>query len=208
MTIQIQLVTPSEVPTITLAVDFPATKDGPWYRLHFPPTYTQTESEIQGIIEIFSSAIRQAMTESQRIFKIFDDKTGEAKGICGWTKSMTPMDTSWSATGARLVKEEVNRVWKSHPELACVTFMSVHPAHQRKGYGTLLLTNVCKEIDQHGLACFVMSSPAAKSFYQGFSFRTIRNIETEEGSFTSMVRLSKFEREGIRECDGWSSISA
>jgi hypothetical protein len=116
MAIRIQLIDPTETSSIAQDVEFPATKDGPWYRLYFPPTDLWTESEI---MELFSQTIHQALSDSQRIFKIYDDAIDEAKGLCGWAKAMTPMDPSWPETEARLVKDEVNRVWKEKPGLAC-----------------------------------------------------------------------------------------
>jgi GNAT superfamily N-acetyltransferase len=80
-----------------------------------------------------------------------------------------------------------------------LTFMSVHPVHQRKGYGTLLLKKICDEIDEHGLSCFVMASQAARNLYQRFRFEPIRDIKTTEGDFTSMVRPSRLTGTGAMQ---------
>jgi hypothetical protein len=103
MTIQIQLITPTEVSDITQAVDFPATKDGPWYRLHFPPTHTQTETEIQGIIEIFSLQFNKLWLnrkESLRYSIVKQTKSKESEAglrpCCHWKPLGLRLALDWS----------------------------------------------------------------------------------------------------------------
>ena len=80
-----------------------------------------------------------------------------------------------------------------------LTFMSVHPDHQRQGLGSKILEQVCSEIDRLGWPVFVMASPAGVQLYAKFGFDVVGRVETSEGAFTSMLRQS---RPGVSGSDG------
>ena len=46
-----------------------------------------------------------------------------------------------------------------------LTFMSVHPDHQRQGLGSKMLGRVCEEVDRLGWPAFAMASPAGVQLY-------------------------------------------
>ena len=46
------------------------------------------------------------------------------------------------------------------------------PKHQRKGAGSLLMTEFCKQADQTGHRSYVEASPLGKSLYERFAFET------------------------------------
>lgn len=75
--------------------------------------------------------------------------------------------------------------------LSGLTFMSVHPSHQRQGFGSKMFERVCNEIDRLGWPAFVMASPAGVRLYAKFGFDVVGTVVTSEGAFTSMFRQSR-----------------
>jgi GNAT superfamily N-acetyltransferase len=73
-------------------------------------------------------------------------------------------------------------------------FMSAYPVYQRHAFGTLLLNNVCDDLDEPGLSCFVMALPAARKLYPHIGFEPVRDIRTIERDFSSMARPSEASR--------------
>lgn len=74
-----------------------------------------------------------------------------------------------------------------------ITFMAVDPAHQRQGIGSMLMDMFCREVDEHKLDAFVLSSPAGVRLYTKSGFRAVGAVETERGRFTSMLRASSLD---------------
>jgi predicted N-acetyltransferase YhbS len=66
--------------------------------------------------------------------------------------------------------------------------VSVDPAFQRQGIGSMLLQFVCSEADQSSRDAFVLSSPAGVQLYAKFGFKAVGLVETHQGNFTSMLR--------------------
>lgn len=76
--------------------------------------------------------------------------------------------------------------------LSGLTFMSVHPDHQRQGLSSKMLERVCDEIiDRLGWPASVMASLAGVRLYAKFGFDVVGRVETSEGSFASMFRQSR-----------------
>jgi hypothetical protein len=48
----------------------------------------------------------------------------------------------------------------------------------------------CEYVDENALDAFVLSSPAGIRLYSRFGFKAVGIIETKEGNFTSMLRIS------------------
>jgi hypothetical protein len=48
----------------------------------------------------------------------------------------------------------------------------------------------CDYVDDNALGAFVLSSPAGIGLYSSFGFKAVRIVETNQGSFTSMLRTS------------------
>jgi predicted N-acetyltransferase YhbS len=46
------------------------------------------------------------------------------------------------------------------------------PKHQRKGAGSLLMTEFCKQADQTGHRSYVEASPLGRPIYEQFAFET------------------------------------
>ncbi|KAH8714085.1 hypothetical protein GQ44DRAFT_592619, partial [Phaeosphaeriaceae sp. PMI808] len=51
--------------------------------------------------------------------------------------------------------------------------LSVSPAHQRRGCGSMLLAWGCEEAGYYGRTTFVMASPAAGDLYKRFGYKTV-----------------------------------
>lgn len=69
-----------------------------------------------------------------------------------------------------------------------LNLLSVNPAYQRQGIGSILLQWGTKEADRHGRDSFLISSPAAVNLYTKFGFQVVGEVHTSRGTFTSMFR--------------------
>lgn len=60
-----------------------------------------------------------------------------------------------------------------------------------KVFGSMLMEMLCREVDKNKLDAFVLSPPpTGKRLYTRFRLRAIGIVETEQGTFTSMLRDS------------------
>lgn len=80
--------------------------------------------------------------------------------------------------------------------------MAVDPSCQRQGVGSTLMEMLCRIVDENALDAFVLSSPAGTLLYSRFGFKAVGVVETNQGSFTSMLRTSG---SGLRETVALSS---
>ena len=69
-----------------------------------------------------------------------------------------------------------------------LNLLSVNPAHQRKGAGSLLMEWGCGQADTGGQDMFLLASPAGIRLYEKFGFRALSSIEVKGDKFTSMLR--------------------
>ncbi|KND92900.1 hypothetical protein TOPH_02404 [Tolypocladium ophioglossoides CBS 100239] len=197
---------------IVRKVDFPAMQDGPLYRLMFPSRGAMTEAQQNEIIRWYAEGLRVALRRKTDNLLQICASDGTPLGFCGWTMeqrlrpSIRPspaqyapgqqslpeaLDRSaWLSVSSDLRKER-ERVLKGLGDVCRLTFMSVHPHHQRHGLGSTLLKRVCDEIDKLGRPTFVMASPAGVRLYAKFGFDVVGTVETCEGTLTSMLRRSR-----------------
>lgn len=68
--------------------------------------------------------------------------------------------------------------------------MAVDPSHQRQGVGSMLMEMFCRIVDENAQDAFVLSSPAGVRLYSKFGFKAVGVVQTNQGSFTSMLRSS------------------
>lgn len=71
--------------------------------------------------------------------------------------------------------------------------ISVNPAYQRQGIGSILLQWGTTEADKHGRDSFLISSPAAVKLYTNFGFQVVGEVHTPKGTFTSMFREAQLD---------------
>ncbi|POR33930.1 Uncharacterized protein TPAR_05883 [Tolypocladium paradoxum] len=196
---------------IVRTVDFPAMQDGPLYRLMFPSWADTTEAQQKEIVQWYAEGLKDALRRKTDNFLQIRVSDGTPLGFCGWvmehrrhevTKSSTlqhapgqhlpeTLDLSAWLSVSRDLRKERERVLKGLDEVCRLTFMSVHPDHQRQGLGSKMLERVCDEIDRLGWPAFVMASPAGVRLYAKFGFDVVGRVETCEGAFTSMFRQSR-----------------
>lgn len=69
-----------------------------------------------------------------------------------------------------------------------LTMISVNPAYQRQGIGSLLLQWGAEKADRHGWGSFLISSPVAVTLYAKFGFQVVGEVHTAKGMFTTMFR--------------------
>ena len=74
--------------------------------------------------------------------------------------------------------------------------MAVNPDHQRQGIGSMLMQNICNEIDRHGRCAYVLAAPEGVRLYTLFGFETVGYVETPQGVITSMLRPSRLPQVG------------
>lgn len=71
--------------------------------------------------------------------------------------------------------------------------ISVDPEYQRQGIGSMLVQWGCEEADAHGRDSFLISSPAGICLYTKFGFKSVGEVHTSTGTFTSMFREATME---------------
>jgi predicted N-acetyltransferase YhbS len=62
----------------------------------------------------------------------------------------------------------------------------VDPEYQRQGIGSMLVQWGCEEADTHGRDSFLISSPAGIRLHTKFGFKSVGEVHTSTGTFTSM----------------------
>ncbi|KAJ0417610.1 hypothetical protein BJY00DRAFT_325445 [Aspergillus carlsbadensis] len=206
MTLSISPVETKDVDLLARKVEFPAHQDGPLSRLMFPHSQErsleQTEDENRWSTDGLLETVHQ---EDEALYKACGED-GSPVGLIGWTKSpgasskgLNNRDrfcppsldvASWLDISKRL-REERQRVIQACPGngICQITFMAVDPNHQRQGVGSTLMKIFCDYVDNNALDAFVLSSPAGIRLYSRFGFEAFGIVETEQGDFTSMLRL-------------------
>ena len=92
----------------------------------------------------------------------------------------------------RMLTTNVDALTACSP-LPGITSLAVDPDYQRRGVGSMLVQMFCHYVDENALDAFVLSSPAGVRLYSKFGFRAVGVVETEQGTFTSMLRTSGFD---------------
>ncbi|KAE8549033.1 hypothetical protein EYB25_007548 [Talaromyces marneffei] len=89
---------------------------------------------------------------------------------------------------SKMFRQEKRRVLANRKNIWRLTMISVNPAYQRQGIGSLLLQWGTEEADRHGWDSFLISSPAAITLYTKFGFQVVGEVHTSKGTFKSMFR--------------------
>ncbi|KAJ4211668.1 hypothetical protein NW759_012270 [Fusarium solani] len=197
---------------IVREINLPAMQHGPLYRLMFPPWADMTEAQQNEIVQWYAEGLRDALRRKTVNFIQICATDGTPLGFCGWamehgrhagTKQSTvqsgqgqpllpeTLDLAAWLSVSRDLRKERERVLIGLDEVCRLTFMSVHPDHQRQDLGSKMLEQVCVEIDRLRWPAFVMASPAGVRLYAKFGFDVVGRVETSEGAFTSMLRQSR-----------------
>ncbi|KAF3915839.1 hypothetical protein ABW21_db0209522 [Orbilia brochopaga] len=198
----------TDIDRIVRDCDFPAMRDNPLQLIMFPSSSPETqESEIQFTINGFKRTIQRG----QAIFrKVCTAADGTPVGFAGWVSSTPPVRVrsgpreqvedhpdpvsldveAWSAV-SKLLREERERVLQDRKDVWRLITLSVNPAHQRQGVGSMLVQWGCQAADQAGQDSFVMASPAAVKLYRKFGYKVQGEVRTEKGTFTSMYRKAQ-----------------
>ncbi|KAF1351770.1 hypothetical protein EJ07DRAFT_137087 [Lizonia empirigonia] len=203
-------VKPCDIEDIVRYCDYPAMQDNPLYMTMFPNSSPETREE--EIMWHVSSLCRSFEEDSGTCFRKVCTNDGTPVGLALWTldrpstqlgkveskvKPVIPrsLDTyAWREISKKLMSER-RRVLKDLPNVWRLNMLSVSPAHQRRGCGSMLLAWGCKQADCAGRTSFVMASPTAVELYKRFGYKTVGEVATFRGTFRSMLREPK-----ITEC--------
>jgi hypothetical protein len=74
---------------------------------------------------------------------------------------------------------------------AGLNLISVNPAYQRKGAGSMLMEWGCGQADKTGSDTFLLASPAGLKLYEKFQFEAVGVVEIKGTKFTSMLRKAR-----------------
>lgn len=208
MGLLISPVRPEDVDLLIGKVEYPAQKDGPLHLLMFPQPKGQEEQldQREDKIKWMIDELCQRWHNNQ-VWRRAGDKGGKRKHLVSPPPSLDV--TAWLNV-SKLLREERHRVLQSYQSdsiycmsttnfdvktWACwhllgITFMTVDPDYQQQGVGSMLMNMFCHYADGNELDAFVMSSPAGVRLYSKFGFEVVDAVETEQGTFTSMLRTS------------------
>jgi ribosomal protein S18 acetylase RimI-like enzyme len=67
----------------------------------------------------------------------------------------------------------------------------VKPNYQRQGVGSQLVEMFCHDVEEDECDAYVLTPPAGIRLYENFGFMAVGVVETQQGTFTSMLRKSK-----------------
>lgn len=121
----------------------------------------------------------------------FDTVTGETVGTAQWVisrsnpfaKGIPDLKAPWWPEGeARNFCESIlNQVykprasWMTRPHCA-LNWMAVHPAHRKRGIGSLLMTIGIQQADQIDVECWLEASSMGKPLYEKFGFQSLLKL--------------------------------
>ncbi|KAI3319242.1 acyl-CoA N-acyltransferase [Xylariaceae sp. AK1471] len=124
-----------------------------------------------------------------RIYKVVEGHDGSVQSsdeIIAFAKWSSPhtdppqmKPTMWPVDGnAALFEEATSKATAKRKKIMgeeehwYIGVLATLPKHQRRGAGTLLMTEFCKQADQTGHLSYVEASPLGKPTYQRFGFET------------------------------------
>ncbi|KAI1803918.1 acyl-CoA N-acyltransferase [Daldinia bambusicola] len=191
--------------------DFPAIQDDPLHRIMFPRSCPDTwESEIRWMVKNLKNTLEREWSNFRKICA----EDGTPIGFSGWTLEQSDVpqvienqsseqkdesaipepDTldmhAWLDT-SKMLREEKRRILHGRKNIWRLMIISVDPAYQRQGVGSMLMQWGCEEADRNERDAFVLASPAAVRLYAKFGFEVVGQVETKEGVLRSMFRKAQ-----------------
>jgi GNAT superfamily N-acetyltransferase len=116
-----------------------------WSSPHTDPQEKPTEWPVDGDVALFEDVVGKATEKQKKIM-------GEEEY---WCKLFDTIKT----VRCNSIKNFVD-----------ISVLATLPKHQRRGAGSLLMTEFCKQADQAGHRSYVEASPLGKPTYQRFAF--------------------------------------
>ncbi|KAF2844163.1 hypothetical protein T440DRAFT_527121 [Plenodomus tracheiphilus IPT5] len=213
MSYMLHTVALSDIEDLVRYCDYPAMQKKTLNMMMFPNTGSATqEEEIMWHVSSFRGSLEK---NPAAYFRKVCTNDGTPVGLALWTldqpclrvkrngkqgkeeavKVPKSLDTcAWREISQKLISErrrvikDLENVWRSAFGL---NVLSVSPAHQRRGCGSMLLAWGCEQADHYGRISFVMASPAAVGLYERFGYKTVGQVVTTHGTFRSMLRDPK-----------------
>jgi ribosomal protein S18 acetylase RimI-like enzyme len=99
---------------------------------------------------------------------------------------------AWPSISRRF-DEESQKVFRDYQSrgVCRITTLSVKPNYQRQGVGSQLVEMFCHDVEEDECDAYVLTPPAGIRLYENFGFMAVGVVETQQGTFTSMLRKSK-----------------
>ncbi|XPS78872.1 hypothetical protein M3J09_010874 [Ascochyta lentis] len=208
MTYTLCTVALSDLEELVRHCDHPAMQENPLHLTMFPnASQESSEEEIMWHVSSFRESFEK--TPGAYFRKVcFND--GTPVGFALWTvdqacpglhiglkdsRPEAPVPRSldicaWREISRKLLAEK-RRVLEGLENVWRLNVLSVSPAHQHQGCGSMLLAWGCEQADRYSRTSFVMASPAAVNLYEYFGFRIMGEVATSHGTFRSMLREPK-----------------
>ncbi|KAI0002642.1 hypothetical protein F4779DRAFT_603359 [Xylariaceae sp. FL0662B] len=163
--------------------DFPAIQDNPLHRIMFPRSRPDTwESEMRWMV----NNLKHTLEKEQSNFRKVCSEDGTPIGFAGWTLEQSKdsrviegasnsqkqdddvnipdpdsLDVEAWLDVSRMLKEERKRILHGRKNIWRLMIISVDPAYQRRGVGSMLMQWGCEAADRCERDAFVLASPAA-----------------------------------------------
>jgi len=192
--------------------DFPAMQDNPLHMLMFPySSRTTWESEMQWMIY----NLKRTLEEKGINFRKVCTEDGTPVGFAGWTIEQSEhekdigvqsrrkkqheglnhdpetLDVDTWLNVSKMFRDEKKRVLHDRKNIWRLMLISVAPAYQRQGVGSMLMQWGCEEGDRNGQDAYILASPAAIRLYAKFGFEVAGEVRTNNSVFTSMFRKAR-----------------
>ncbi|KAI1827543.1 acyl-CoA N-acyltransferase [Xylaria intraflava] len=206
MSFELAAVDPPDAGDLVRQVDFPSMQEGPLYRIMFPDSSTLAVDQREEIVQWYISGLEETLLRGKEKFQQIRMQDGTPIGFCGWMLDRAEQSEAqpvrprrhnllpetldlqaWGQVSADL-RAERERCLAGLQNVCRLTFMGVHPDHQRQGAGSLLMQWFCEQVDRSQRFAFVMASPAGIRLYEKFGFKTVGVVSSQKGHFTSMLR--------------------
>ncbi|KAI1420252.1 acyl-CoA N-acyltransferase [Xylaria sp. FL1777] len=154
-----------------------------------PTDFYLSEVSVLDAAYIYTELLEYAFEIPQESFVKACTADGTAVGFCGWTVIERNYGRQLSLLAA--LREERNRVLGDLDNICRLTLMAVTPKYQRRGIGSMMMRQVCKEIDRHRRSAYVLAAPEVVPPYTKFGFEIAGLVKTARGVITSMFRPSR-----------------
>ncbi|KAF2809780.1 acyl-CoA N-acyltransferase [Mytilinidion resinicola] len=142
-----------------------------------PPVREWCKKSLESDIEKPHTRIYKVVEGQAESVQASDEIIAFAKWSSPHTEPPQEKPTEWPVGGdVALFREVVGKATEKRKRIMgeeehwYLAVLATLPKHQRRGAGSLLMTELCKQADQSGHRSYVEASPLGKPTYQRFAF--------------------------------------